>query len=345
MLKKQPHIIVFRLSAMGDVAMTVPVLRAFIAQNPDVKITFVSKGFLKPLFEGLKNVDFFEAEVTTKHKGFSGLFQLYKELKALKPTHFADLHNVLRSKVVRFFFSLFTKIPVAQIDKGRAEKKALTRKENKIFKQLKTSHERYADVFRKLDFDVDLTKSVTVQKEVLNESNTAILGEKERKWIGIAPFAAFASKMYPLDAMEEVIQTLSEKGYQILLFGGKAEVAVLSQFEKQFENVICVAGKLGGLKNELNLISNVDLMLSMDSGNAHFAAMQGVKTITLWGNTHPFAGFAPFNQPKEYCILPDLEKYPLLPCSIYGNKTFEGYEDVMRSIDPETIVEKIEEEI
>ena len=82
-------------------------------------------------------------------------------------------------------------------------------------------------------------------------------------------------------------------------------------------------------------------MLSMDSGNAHFAAMLGIKTITLWGGTHPFAGFAPFNQPKDYCILPDLEKYPNLPCSVYGNKICEGYKDVMRSIPPEKVVKKI----
>ena len=82
-------------------------------------------------------------------------------------------------------------------------------------------------------------------------------------------------------------------------------------------------------------------MLSMDSGNAHFAAMYGVPTVTLWGVTHPFAGFSPFNQPLENALIPDLKKYPKLPCSVYGNKVFEGYEDVMRSINPMSVVKKI----
>ena len=82
-------------------------------------------------------------------------------------------------------------------------------------------------------------------------------------------------------------------------------------------------------------------MLAMDSGNAHFGAMLGVNTVTLWGNTHPFAGFAPFYQPQENCILPDLEKYPKIPTSVYGNKKIEGYQDVMKTISPVKVVEKI----
>ena len=79
----------------------------------------------------------------------------------------------------------------------------------------------------------------------------------------------------------------------------------------------------------------------MDSGNAHIAAMFGTKVVTLWGATHPFAGFAPFNQPLENCLVSDREKYPLLPTSVYGNKKVAGYENVMRTILPQTVVEKI----
>ena len=67
---------------------------------------------------------------------------------------------------------------------------------------------------------------------------------------------------------------------------------------------VLVAGKLS-FSEELDTISNLDCMISMDSGNAHLAAMYGVKVITIWGVTHPFAGFAPFHQPKEYSLLPD----------------------------------------
>ena len=111
-------------------------------------------------------------------------------------------------------------------------------------------------------------------------------------------------------------------------------------FKNYKKYVINVAGKLK-LQQELDLISNLDIMLSMDSGNAHIAAMFGIKVITLWGATHPFSGFVPFNQPLENCLVSDREKFPQLPTSVYGNKKVAGYEDAMRSIPVETILEKI----
>ena len=88
---------------MGDVAMSVPVIRAFAKQYPNCKITVVSKPFLRPLFDGIPNVSFFAAEVTKNHKGIMGLFRLFVELKKQKITHIADFHNVLRSKILRTF--------------------------------------------------------------------------------------------------------------------------------------------------------------------------------------------------------------------------------------------------
>ncbi|REE83430.1 ADP-heptose:LPS heptosyltransferase [Lutibacter oceani] len=335
------HLLVIRLSAMGDVAMTVPILRAFVKQHPNVKITMVSKPFLKPLFTDIKNINFYAADVTGKHKGVFGIYRLFKELKLFKIDAVADLHNVLRSKLLRSFFKLSFK-KVAFINKGRSEKRALTQTKNKVFKQLKTTHERYADVFRKLGFKLDISKPEFPQKRQLSKEIFEITSNKSEKWIGIAPFAQYSSKMYPLDLMELVIEKLSQqKKLKILLFGGgKKETQILDTIANKYNNTLNVAGKFK-LQEELTLISNLDCMVSMDSGNAHFAAMFGINTLTIWGITHPFTGFAPFNQPIENAILPDLNKYPNIPCSIYGNKVCDGYEDVMRTISPKTVVDKI----
>jgi ADP-heptose:LPS heptosyltransferase len=341
MLKTPKHILVVRLSALGDVAMTVPVIRALLKEYPELKITFVSKPFLKPLFNDIKNVNFYAAEVNGKHKGFLGIYNLFVELSKLKIDAVADVHNVLRSKILRFFFHLtFTKVRF--IDKGRKEKKAITRSTNKIFKQLKTTHERYADVFKKLGFNFEISNPDFPEKQNLSSELVKITGEKTEKWIGIAPFAQYKTKMYPLHLMEQVIDQLAKlTNVKILLFGGgKKEVEILSDFENKYPNTINIAGKIK-LKQELALISNLDVMLSMDSGNAHFAAMLGIPTVTIWGNTHPFIGFAPFNQPIENAIIPDLKKYPLLPTSVYGNKIIEGYEDVTESISPQRIFNKV----
>ena len=346
MSKKPQHIAVIRLSAMGDVAMTVPVIRAFVSQNATVKITVVSRPFFKPFFDGIPNVDFFAVDVKERHKGFFGLLKLYSDLKKLNIDAVADLHNVLRSQIIRTLFSLSGK-KVAATDKGRAEKKALTRAENKVFQPLKTMVERHVETFKKLGFSVDLSLPNFPEKAILSEEILSISGKKDNfKCIGIAPFAQYESKVYPLDLMQKVVDELAlDSNIKIFLFGGgKEETEKLNTLAKQRENIVVVAGKLK-FNQELQLISNLDVMLSMDSGNAHIAAMLGVKVITLWGATHPFAGFAPFNQPLENCLTADRNQYPLLPTSVYGNKKVEGYEDVMRSISVESIVEKINLEL
>ena len=81
-MSKPTHILVIRLSAMGDVAMTVPVLSIFSETYPEVQLTVVSKPFFRPFFEDLPNVNFLEADVYGKHKGL-GLLKLAKQAKAL----------------------------------------------------------------------------------------------------------------------------------------------------------------------------------------------------------------------------------------------------------------------
>ncbi len=330
---------------MGDVAMTVPVLRAFVAQHSEIKVTVISRPFFKPLFEGIPNVSFFEFDEKQRHKGFFGLLRLFQDLKALHIDAFADLHNVLRSKVIRTLFALNGK-KTAFFDKDRTGKAALTRSENKIFKPLPTIFERHTKVFEELGFTVDLSNPKFPEKAVLDAEIIQVIGRIPivigTKLIGIAPFAQYKSKVYPLDLMQEVIDQLaSTKAHKILLFGGgKKEIELLDSLSKDKENVIVVAGKLK-FKQELQLISNLDLMLSMDSGNAHIAAMLGVKVITLWGATHPFTGFLPFNQPLENALVSDRNLFPKLPTSVYGNKKVEGYEDAMRTISVESVVKKI----
>lgn len=273
------------------------------------------------------------------------MFRLYKDLKKLKIDAFADLHNVLRSKIIRYLFALSGK-KTAFVDKGRSEKKALTRAENKIFKPVTSMFERHKKVFQKLGFDLNLNNPEFPPKANLSLEITTITGEKSQNWIGIAPFAQYDSKVYPQDLMQKVIDKLAEnKDNKIFLFGGgNKEIEILDQLAFGKENAINIAGKLK-FEEELKLISNLDVMLSMDSGNSHIAAMLGVKVITLWGATHPYSGFLAFNQTMDSALVSDRKKYPLLPTSVYGNKKVEGYEDAMRSISVESVVKKVVENL
>ena len=335
------HILVIRLSAMGDVAMMVPLIIALTAKYPQLKITVLTKKPFAPIFSQLEQVDVHIANVKAEHKGFPGLWRLYKELKKGDIDAVADLHNVLRSKILKKYFAL-SKVPFAQINKGRKEKKALTRPQNKEFKQLKTTQERYAEVFTELGFPIKLSDCKPLVRQPLSEKLLQLVVQDTKKWIGIAPFAAHSRKMYPMDLMQKVIEELGNTDkYKILLFGGgEAEKNKLEHISHAFTNTLNFAGKLT-LEEELIIISNLDIMLSMDSGNAHLAANYGIPVVTLWGVTHPYAGFYPFNQPIGNALLSDRGRYPLIPTSVYGNKVPLGYEKVMESISPEIVLHKM----
>ena len=344
-MSKPKHILVIRLSAMGDVAMTVPVLRALVLQYPEVKITVVSRPFFQPFFDGIPNVNFYGVDLKERHKGFLGLLRLFSDLRKLNIDAVADLHNVLRSKVVRTLFAISGK-KVAATDKGRQDKKELTKLTIKSICPTKSMFSRHLETFEKLGFPLNLNQPTFPEKAVLSEEILTITGKKKDCWIGIAPFAQYETKVYPIDLMQVVIDELAKNtSLKIFLFGGgEEEIKKLNQLKSNHENVLVVAGKIK-FQQELDLISNLEVMLSMDSGNAHIAAMLGVKVITLWGATHPFAGFKPFHQPDDFCITSNREKYPFLPTSVYVNKKVEGYENAMRTILPENIINKIVQQL
>src|SRR5690606_39841537 len=179
------------------------------------------------------------------HKGFFGLIRLYKELSKLNLNLVADLHNVLRSIVVRNFFRISGK-KVAFIDKGRKEQKTLTRQENKVFKSLTSMQQRYAEVFLKLNCKVDLSQTTFPKRKFLSAEITSVTGRKTGNWIGIAPFAQYQSKVYPLDLMQIVIDQLAENSEnKIFLFGGgKTEIEQLELLKKSYPNVTVIAGKM-----------------------------------------------------------------------------------------------------
>ena len=335
------HIAVFRMSAMGDVAISVPIVTAFSEQYPDVKITYLTRPLFAPMFSHLPNVEVFTPELNGKHSGLIGLYKLYKELKAKGIQGVADIHNVLRTNILKFYFK-GSKIPFKQINKGRREKYALTRYKFKVFEPLKPSFQRYADVFAALGFPIDLSDDYLLPPTPLSESVENLLNGSDLH-IGVAPFASFISKQYPFDKMCQVIEKLSERypNSKIYIFGGgKEEEQKVAQI--QLPNTENMVGKLS-FKQELELISHLDIMIGMDSGNGHLSAMYGVPTITLWGVTHPYAGFYPYGQPMENALLADRTKYPLIPTSVYGKKYPKGYEKAIGTISVEMILEKVEQ--
>ncbi|MFW0718485.1 glycosyltransferase family 9 protein [Pedobacter sp. N23S346] len=335
-------IIVLRFSAMGDVAMVASVLKEFAIQNPAAEIIMVSREAFKPFFNDIPNVVFHAIQPKTIHKGIIGLYKLYQELRKYQPTATADLHDNLRSRAVCTFFRL-AGIKIKRLDKGRAEKKVLIRSENKIFKPLRQTVERYADVFRELDFNIQLSHQLKQNPRELPSKATNLFNHLSVKKIGISPFAQHIYKVYPLEKMEQVIASLSSMGFELFIFGGgKSEQTIAENWANSHPHTHNLIGNFN-LTEELAIISNLDLMLSMDSSGMHMASLVGVPVVSVWGPTHPYAGFLGYGQSESNCV--QIE-HPARPNSIYGNKPCKcGVESCMDLIEPQTIVNKIKENL
>ena len=143
-----------------------------------------------------------------------------------------------------------------------------------------------------------------------------------------------------MEKMERVIELLLERepNCRIFLFGGGAEEReLLTRWESRHDRCICAL--LGSLYNELVLMSHLDTMVSMDSANMHLASLTGTRVVSVWGATHPFAGFMGWNQSPADAVQTTL---PCRPCSIFGNKPcLHGDYPCLNSITPEEIVERV----
>ena len=344
---KKEHILVIRFSAMGDVPMAVPVVYSLAQQYPHVRITVLSRTFARPLFEDLApNVNFMAADLKKEYHGIKGLNALYRRLAAKQFTAVADLHNVLRSEYLRLRFNI-GHYRVEHINKHRKGRRRITAKHAKRLEQQPTSFENYVEVFKKLGYPVEINfRSIFPEGEKgnLNMLPKGInVKNSFEQWIGIAPFAAHEGKVYPPRLTHQVIEQLLQKypKARIFLFGrGQQEDQYFKEWCQNHPECLYVSHQLESLHQELILMSHLDAMVSMDSSNMHLASLTGTPVVSVWGATHPYAGFLGWGQSTDNIVQIDLE---CRPCSIYGQKPCRrGDYACMNGIAPETIVEKIE---
>ena len=343
---RKEHILVIRFSALGDVAMAVPVVWALATQYPDVRITVLSRAFARPLFADLApNVNFMEADLKQEYRGMRGLNALYRRLVAKQFTKVADLHDVLRSEYLRMRFNVGP-YRVEHIKKHRKQRRQLTKEHKKVMHPLPSSFKNYSEVFARLGYPVDIKQFHSIFPEEGGNLNMLPkeIGPKKnfQQWIGIAPFAAHEGKVYPPRLMEQVIQQLLQKYPQsrIFLFGrGDQEDEYFNQWTERYPQCLSVSQYCESMYQELILMSHLDAMLSMDSANMHLASLTGTPVVSVWGATHPMAGFLGFNQSEDNIIQLNLD---CRPCSIYGNKPCRrGDYACLQNIPPERIVERI----
>lgn len=328
--------LVLRFQSVGNVAMVVPVLDAVRRHHPEDTFVIVAKKRLSPMFRGMDNVIFHEADL---RDGYKGLLRLYQELKTYSIDAVIDLQDVFRTRILRGLFRL-NGAAVYAIDYGRGEKKAITWLGGRRQK-IPTEFERYQRTFQaaKLQVDDDF-QSLPVSPEAQTQVRVRY-GKKQGKWIGIAPFAKSKSNMLPYRITKELILQLSrQEDTHVYLFGaGEVECELLKQWSSIMPNVVSVAGILS-LEQELELMRQLDVMVCMDSANQHLASLVGLRAITIWMGTHPIMGFAAWHQRESDRIQLDVA---CRPCTVHGTDRCRFHNFLCQQIDINTIKAKIYE--
>ncbi|WP_455971843.1 glycosyltransferase family 9 protein [Bacteroides congonensis] len=339
-MKKKKTILIIRTSALGDVAMCIPVIYSLAERYPDLDIKVLTQPFFARLFVNAPaNISFILADWKGKHKGARGICRLLKELLMHRIDCVADLHNVLRSWLIDACF-LLKGIPVRIVDKERRKRKALLSSENREIRQ-RNYVQRYSDVFGKLQLPVVPDFTSLLSLEELNSACLPIPQPDDGKClIGIAPFARYQTKTYPLPLMEEVIGYLNDKGYHLFLFGSQGkEEKVLKTWEQKYKSCIALPGLLT-IREELLLMGHMDVMLTMDSANMHMASLAGTPVVSLWGSTTPACGFLGWRQSEKDALCLHL---PCQPCSVSGRKKCPlQHFSCMMSISPKEVCNRIE---
>jgi len=330
---KQPgYVLVYRLSALGDVAMTIPAIYSCARTWPDTTFHVVTSVFCTQLFiDAPDNVVMHPVEKPVS------TWRLLKQLNGLRIDAVADLHNVLRSWVVDAFFQLKGK-KVRMLSKMRSERKGILTHKQQTSRPFTL---RYFDVFEALGLPCEPRfSSLFCQLPPLPLD----MVKGSERWIGIAPYARYNNKVYPLELMQQVVRLLTaQKDTRIFLFGSRGEQAeTMKKWEQLSPRIHTVAGRFS-LSNELVLMAHLDVMISMDSANQHMASLVGTRVVSVWGSTTPACGFMAWGQCLEDAVYGNTS---CQPCAIGGSKNCKrGDLACLKSIAPESLVKRISEAI
>lgn len=325
-------LLIIRMSALGDVAMSVPVIYSLAKQYKDVTVYVLTDPFFARLFVNApSNIVLVRYDKKSIGKGVTGIFRLLKMLHELPVDSVADFHNVLRSWIIDLFFILKGK-KVAMVKKGR-----IVRKYN-ICRKIHQRNfvQRYEDVVGKLGFMPDLNF-----RSIFEDDTVQVHSHVGKRAIGIAPFARYTNKTYPVEKMKTVVDMLLMRDYEVYLFGnGNNEADVLNEWQNDNMNIHSLAGSLP-LEKELSVMSGMKLMITMDSANHHIASLAGVPVLSIWGGTTPACGFMAYNQPEDNALFLNL---PCQPCCIAGRHRCKiGSMKCLYEISPDMIVCKVEQ--
>ena len=320
------NIVILRFSAITDVAIAAPLVRAYASENPNITFTVVSDPFMQPLFKSGKNLHFCPLSLDEK-PSIDSLAKAVHTVRSLSPTCIVDLQNSFATRLMNLSFT-FHNIPTYTAKSPSFDRKNYSKTSIPLIK---------------------LYEEALVEAGLFNlhlsSENHPLCKELNNKYefhrIGVAPFAKHPGKSWPVKSMEKVVEELCKNpNNKVYLFGNqKKEATILRQWENKYKDCESIAGKYT-LAEELELIRSLDVMVTMDSANMHFASYVNTPVISIWGATHPKVGFYGWGQSGDNVVSVDMD---CRPCSMFGDKKCERFDYAcLARVTPEMVLAKID---
>ncbi len=333
------RILVIRLSSLGDIILTTPVLDALKENYPNSQISFLTKQEYQGLFEADPRVDsviYFEPK--GRDKGFSGFINLIESLNREKFDLVVDLHSNLRSflirllvksgKKVRYNKGLITRLRMVYFKKTRVNPVSVVENYLQSLGKIgKSSWSRIPGIYSEKE------------NEIWAENFLAENGlSKNEILIGIAPGARWETKRWDPDKFVSVAEGLShDLSSKVLLVGDAQDQKLISEIEGQVGKGGTICAIDLPLDKLVILVKRCDLLISNDSGPMHLASALGVPTIGIFGPTSPVLGFSPSGlEDKVFWAGAECS-----PCSLHGEKRcVKKSRYCMDNIKPEEIIQE-----
>ena len=321
-------LLIIRLSSIGDIVLTTPVIRCLKKQHEDFEIHYLTKKQYLPILSSNPYID----KIFTLKKSIK---EVLPALKEQNYDHIIDLHKNLRSKGI--IFSL--KKPATSFSKLNFKKWLYVNLKINLLPKIHIV-DRYFEAVKPFDVVNDgegLDYFIPEKEEV----NIADFPENFRNgFIGMVVGSKQATKQIP---PEKIISLCNKIQYPVILLGGKEDFNKAEYIiSKTGDFVLNCCGKYN-INQSASIVRQSRLLITSDTGLMHIAAALRKKIISLWGNTVPVFGMYPY-LPKAFagnsCIF-EVKGLTCRPCSKLGYKQCpRGHFACMNYLLDDDVVEK-----
>jgi heptosyltransferase-2 len=340
-MKPIEKILIIRLSSLGDIVLTTPVIKSLKRKFPDSDIFFLTKNEYHDLLKNDPHIfSLIEFDPFEKHKGVSGFFRLVRELKGYNFDLMIDLHANLRSFLIRHLLKANIKI--------KYNKRWLARLLLVHLKFIKVKPiytiDSYLEALKKIDVNSsDKNPIIYLDQEGENFMKDFLMEKKIEKddiVVGIHPGAKWKTKRWTEEKFARVCQILNKKSQiKIILFGDRKDQDVIERINSLSENQRVFKAVNLPLNKFISLIKRCDCFVTNDSGPMHIASALGVPVVAIFGPTHPKLGFAPIGS-ENIILTADVK---CSPCSLHGGKRcHKKSRFCMDLIEPEMVADAVE---